>query len=91
MSNAVTICLIAADAATTSDRAPGFSEIPLSTDASAVYHQALERSRRLTLEDLATLVEAAARSAAPQIAMEIAGMASDVARELMRGRHCLAA
>ena len=88
MSNAVTIRLIETGVAHAPDRAPGFDAIPLSADASALYYQAVDKIGAVTLEDLATLVEAAARISAPAIAMEIAGMASNVARELMRGRSC---
>lgn len=88
MRNAVTFRLIDAGAHHAPDRAPGFDAISLSAEASALYNRIIARLGAVTIEDLATLAETAARNAAPAVAMEIAGMASAVARELMRGRRC---
>lgn len=89
MKNAVSITLDPGAAPSTPDRAPAFSRIDLSPEAAALFIAEMAAdAREISLETLAR-ISARAAAASAVIAIEIAGVATAVAREIMRGRRCV--
>ena len=88
MTNDLTLTLRASHQGSNLDRAPAFESIPVAGEAAARIRAALEPGGEVSLGALGRLVQDAAQTASAEIAMELAGIASTIAREIMRGRRC---
>lgn len=72
------------------DRYVAQTEYRLSALASELVGTALTSSGELTIDVLAQSMEQAAIAGLPDVAIELAGTFSAIAKELMRGRSCTA-
>ena len=84
----ITFKIEANESIETFDRYISRSEIRLSDAASDFIAGTMTEIKEITLEVMANLMQQVAASGLPEVAMELAGIFSDIARELMRGRRC---
>ena len=66
------------------------TEFRLSEQASELVGAALTSVEALTIDVLAQSMERTAIAGLPDVAIELAGTFSEIAKELMRGRSCTA-
>jgi len=78
------------DSSISYDRYVAKTEFRLSAQASALVGPALTSREELTFDVLALSMEKSANAGLPEVAVELAGIFSEIAKELMRGRSCTA-